>query len=110
MTVMRRTVINLQLLWAKQLNDLSALRDLISRMTGYRLSADSGSLMSSSVGSTVVWLLLVNLVLVLITRRGRKLVFDVVETLLACILVVFLLTIVLGLPVGEHFYQSAALA
>lgn len=45
--------------------------------------------------------MLPNLLVVLASRKGRKLIFDTVETILAIILVILLLSIVLGLPVGE---------
>jgi hypothetical protein len=38
---------------------------------------------------------------VLANRKGRKLILDAIETVLASILVILLLCIVLGLPIGE---------
>ena len=51
---------------------------------------------------------------VLANRKGRKLTLDAIETVLASILVVLLLSIVLGLPVGRcccapcHYRRSSA--
>ncbi len=56
------------------------------------------SVMLTSLGA----LLLPNVLVILASRKGRKLVFDTVETILAIILVFLLLSIVLGLPIGEH--------
>lgn len=42
-----------------------------------------------------------NLVLILLAPRGRKFIFDAVETVLAIALVAVLLAVVLGLPLGE---------
>jgi hypothetical protein len=44
-------------------------------------------------------------VLVTVSRQGRKLVLDVLDTTLATALVFFLVGIVLGLPVGTHDSQ-----
>lgn len=57
----------------------------------------TNNIMLTSLGA----LLLPNLLVVLASRKGRKLIFDTVETILAIILVILLLSIVLGLPVGE---------
>ena len=38
---------------------------------------------------------------VLANRKGRKLILDAIETVLASILVILLLSIVMGLPVGK---------
>lgn len=55
-------------------------------------------------------ILLANLLVILASRKGRKLVFDTVETILAIVLVILLLSIVLGLPVGAVYLMLKAIS
>ena len=50
---------------------------------------------------TTVGVLVVPLVVtILANSKGRRLIVDTIETILATVLVILLLTIVLGLPIG----------
>ncbi|EIE20304.1 hypothetical protein COCSUDRAFT_54460 [Coccomyxa subellipsoidea C-169] len=64
------------------------------------------SVMLTSLGA----LLLPNVLVILASRKGRKLVFDTVETILATILVFLLLSIVLGLPIGAVYLMIKAIS
>jgi hypothetical protein len=47
-------------------------------------------------------LMLAQLLLLMLTRSGRKLVIETLDTMAATVLIILLVGIVLGLPVGEH--------
>ena len=66
----------------------------------------NNNVMLTSLGA----LLLPNLLVILASRKGRKLIFDTVETILAIILIILLLSIVLGLPIGESCKPAAWLS
>lgn len=52
--------------------------------------------------SSALLALVVNVALALLLPKGRKLVFDTVETVLAIALIIVLVGVVLGLPLGER--------
>lgn len=58
-------------------------------------------LTSSIILTSLGAILLPQFLIILASKKGRKVVFDIVETILAIILVILLLSIVLGLPIGE---------
>jgi hypothetical protein len=64
------------------------------------LTAPNGAQLDALV-SAFLSLAALNVVLILLTPRGRKFVFDAVETVLAIALVAVLLAVVLCLPIGE---------
>ncbi len=69
----------------------------------------SADLTLSSVLTSIGAVVLANLLVILASRKGRKLVFDTVETILAIVLVILLLSIVLGLPVGAFSLSEKCL-
>ncbi|CAL8470854.1 g10396 [Coccomyxa elongata] len=70
----------------------------------------SANLTLSTVLTSIGAVLLANLLVILASRKGRKLVFDTVETILAIVLVILLLSIVLGLPVGAVYLMLKAIS
>lgn len=63
----------------------------------------------STVLTSIGAVLLANLLVILANRKGRKLVFDTIETILAIVLVILLLSIVLGLPIGASSLSQQCL-
>ena len=63
--------------------------------------------------ATMLWtsaavLLLPTLLVILARKKPRKLLLDTLESILAVTLVIILLGIVLGLPVGESLHKRSA--
>ena len=57
---------------------------------------------ASMLWTSAALILLPNLLVILAKRKSRKLLLDTLESILAVALVIVLLGIVLGLPVGEQ--------
>lgn len=55
----------------------------------------------SALYTTLAAIVLVQLLVTSTTKRGRRVLYDTVETIIAIILIIFLLAIVFGLPLGE---------
>lgn len=70
----------------------------------------SADLTLGTVSTSLGAVLLANLLVILASRKGRKLAFDTVETILAIVLVILLLSIVLGLPVGTSSHSEKCLS
>ena len=62
----------------------------------------------SMIGTLTALLLLPNLLRVLVQKKARKILLDTLESILAVCLIIILLGIVLGLPVGEEHWFSLA--
>jgi predicted Na+-dependent transporter len=62
----------------------------------------------SMIGTLIALLLLPNLLGVLVQKKARKILLDTLESILAVCLIIVLLGIVLGLPVGEEHRFSLA--
>ena len=62
----------------------------------------------SMIGTLIALLLLPNLLRVLVQKKARKILLDTLESILAVCLIIILLGIVLGLPVGEEHWFSLA--
>ena len=62
----------------------------------------------SMIGTLIALLLLPNLLGVLVQKKARKILLDTLESILAVCLIIVLLGIVLGLPVGEEHWFSLA--
>lgn len=73
--------------------------DLVHR----RSLPHAGDLPSNVLLTTLATVALAHVLLACLTQRGRKLVVDSVDTVLAVALIIILLGIVLGLPVGASF-------
>ncbi len=58
--------------------------------------------------TTLAAAVVVQLLLAMLSRRGRRIIFDTVETVLAVILIVVLLAVVIGLPIGEEAGRCSA--
>jgi len=69
-----------------------------------------GAVTTSVVATTLSVVLLPQVLLLLCTAQGRKNAYIAVETVLASVLVVLLLAIVLGLPIGALLAASPARA
>lgn len=70
---------------------------------------DVAELAPSTVMTSLAVLCAPAVLAVLANRKGRKLMLDAIETILASILVVLLLCIVLGLPIGKALLHCMAL-
>ena len=94
--------------WQHRWHELQLAQHVAYKSFATRSLPTNQDLTWSTVLTSIAALLLVNLLLSMLTRRGRKLVLDTVETILATILVVILISIVLGLPIGTlaAFYGS----
>ena len=65
---------------------------------------------ASMLWTSAALILLPNLLVILAKRKSRKLLLDSLESILAVALVIVLLGIVLGLPVGEQVQLHRPLA
>lgn len=85
---------------AARLADLHSATSYARRIYQDRALPDSEDLSQGAILTSIGAILLFNVVLALLSARVRKAVLDTLETIVACILIVVLLGIVLGLPVG----------
>ncbi|BDA45550.1 hypothetical protein COCOBI_07-3370 [Coccomyxa sp. Obi] len=97
--------------WAdERRNDLMDAWQVLQTSYDERRLPSSADLTFSTVLTSIGAVLLANLLVILASRKGRKLVFDTVETILAIVLVILLLSIVLGLPVGAVYLMLKAIS
>jgi len=73
-----------------------------ARASSFQGLPAAGEVTASVVATTLGFVLLPQLLVLLATAQGRKNAYVVVETVLASVLVVLLLAIVLGLPLGAQ--------
>lgn len=83
-----------------RLADLTAAQGLASKAWQDRTLPVWSDIPASSLYTTLAGMVLVQVLFAMATSKGRRLVFDVVETILAIILICVLLAIVIGLPIG----------
>lgn len=81
--------------------DLELVRAALVQTYRDRSVAALASLPSHALYTAVGTLLLVNVLVACCSRHGRKMLVDIVDTTVAIFLILFLLAIVLGLPIGE---------
>ena len=81
------------------------------------LTGSAGTLVStppskSAAADTVTWMeetaLMLQICILLLSHKGRKWTFDALDTVLAVVLVLTLLGIVVGLPLGEQAWAVLA--
>jgi hypothetical protein len=89
-------------------SDLVFAQQYGSDLMQHRSLARAGDLPSNVLLTALATVALAHLLLACLTRRGRKIVVEAVDTALAVVLIVALLAIVLGLPFGRCLPAAAA--
>lgn len=82
--------------------DLAATQAYVGQLVAARGWTAPDDAQLAALASTALLAVAINVLLMLLVPKGRKLVFDTVETVLAIALIVVLLAVVLGLPLGER--------
>ena len=87
---------------AARLQDAATVRAYVSGILQQGNLAAPDEAQLAAIVSTLLLVVATNVLLMLLTPKGRKLVLDTVETVLAVALIAVLLAVVLGLPLGER--------
>ena len=82
--------------------DLAATQAYVGQLVAARGWTAPDDAQLAALASTALLAVAINVLLMLLVPKGRKLVFDTVETVLAIALIVVLLAVVLGRPLGER--------
>ncbi|PRW33611.1 hypothetical protein C2E21_7719 [Chlorella sorokiniana] len=90
--------------------DLAATQAYVGQLVASRGWAPPDDAQLAALASTALLAVAINVLLMLLVPKGRKLVFDTVETVLAIALIVVLLAVVLGLPLGIIYLVLKAVA
>ncbi|GAB4821264.1 hypothetical protein N2152v2_008310 [Parachlorella kessleri] len=94
--------------WDARVADVQAgwslLQEAISQKTLPAWDKVPANVLYSSLSALIG----VQLLVTMLTSRGRRIVFDTVETILAIILILILLAVVIGLPLGIVFLTLKA--
>ncbi|GLI64278.1 hypothetical protein VaNZ11_007496 [Volvox africanus] len=87
----------------QRFNDLVALADIAQTAWQQQQLPASGDVPKSTQYTAMVILVAAQLVMILLSRRGRRIIFLTVDTVLAVLLVVVLLIAILSLPIGAVY-------
>lgn len=91
----------LQAFTAARAADLQVVQAYAGSLLQHKALVTPTEAQQAALLSTLLLLAAINAALLLLVPRGRKLVFDTAETVLAIGLIIVLLAVVLGLPLGE---------
>jgi hypothetical protein len=84
-----------------RLADARVVQAYVSAVVQHGSLAAPDDVQLAALVSTLLLTAAINVLLMLLVPRGRKLVLDTAETVLAIALILILLAVVLGLPLGE---------
>lgn len=93
-----------------RLQDLQTAYSMLQSIFVTKQLPQPADVSTSVVYTTLVTLVLCNLLGVLVLLpKGRRVIWDVLETILAILLIIALLIVILGLPFGEWLLHQGSL-